>query len=100
MKIKDFYIRSFTEAADTQFEETMMKQTIESFSNMAKITLDTATLSIEFELSIYCTVYGSVRLIKEWFLTENDLDEHDIARFITNSMNENLRELFVGYRRE
>lgn len=97
MKVEFFYIRCFEDSVNTQIEEIMMTQTIEIYSDMAKTVLKQDELTTELEMSIYYSVYGSVMLIKEWFLTENDLDYMQMAEFITKSMNENLRELFYGY---
>lgn len=99
MKIEVFYIRCFEDSVNTKIEELMMTQTIKIYSDMAKLVLNQEKLSTELELSIYYSVYGSVMLTKEWFLTNNALDENQMAEFISESMNPNLKELFFGYSR-
>lgn len=99
MKIEDFYIRSFEDSISTKIEEIMMRQTIEIYTKMAKLALGNNVLSTEMELSIYYSVYGSVILIRDWILTENDISEHELASFITESLNDNLKELFLNYKR-
>lgn len=95
-KIKIFYFRGFEDNLNTQLETIMTTQTIELYTQLAKHNLDQSTLSKEIELSINYSVYGAVLLAKEWLLSENDLNEIELAQFIAASMNDNLKDILLS----
>lgn len=99
VKIDTFYFRAFEDSENSHIEDIMTKQTIDVYSKMAMHVLNTDILSTEYELSINYSVNGAVRLIKEWFLTEHDVNVYELATFITDSFNDNLKELFLNYQR-
>lgn len=99
VKIDTFYFRAFEDSENSHIEDIMTKQTIDVYSKMAMHVLNTDILSTEYELSINYSVNGAVRLIKEWFLTEHDVNVYELATFITDSLNDNLKELFLNYQR-
>ena len=99
VKIDTFYFRAFEDSENSHIEDIMTRQTIDIYSKMAMQVLNTDTLPTAYELSINYSVNGAVRLIKEWFLTEHDVTEYKLATFITESFNENLKDIFLNYER-
>lgn len=98
-KVKIFYYRAFEDIENSHIDEIMINQTIKIYREMAEHALNTNKLSAELKMSIYYSVYGSVGIVKEWFLDNHEMNEDELAVFITDAMNDDLKKIFLNYKK-